>query len=129
LVASSGFNDCLADVKTGAHTLAQCFQQRTSYAGMRACDVAHPCRDDYICLSGMGYTAANAHDRFEARRSVVAGIYDAADYGQQEPDKAWLGRNGGHGDRRGVCIPPYFVFQFRSDGHPSPISQPMVHAR
>jgi hypothetical protein len=124
LVASSGFNDCLAQVRNGT-PLAQCFQTKTSYAGMRACDVAHPCRDDYICLKAMGYTAANGHDRYEARRKAVS--YDPADYGQQEPDAAWLGRNGGGGDQRGICIPPYFVFQFRSDGHPAPMSKAMAH--
>jgi hypothetical protein len=128
LVASSGFNACLEEVKTGPTTLNQCFAQRTSYAGMRACDVANPCRDDYICLRPMGYTAANGHDNYEARRQIVSGIYDPQDFGQQEPDQSWLARNQGQGDQRGICIPPYFVFQFRSDGHPAPMVQPMNSA-
>ena len=67
----------------------------------------------------MGYTLANGHQSYERRLAAVAGIYDADDFGQKEPDDAWLSRNGGVGDRRGICIPPYFVFQFRSDGHPA----------
>jgi hypothetical protein len=39
-----------------------------------------------------------------------------------------LSRKGGAGDQRGICIPPYFVFQFRSDGHPAPMSQLMQSA-
>jgi hypothetical protein len=125
LVASSGFNLCLDEVKAGTRSLRQCFEQRTAYAGMRACDVANPCRDDYICLRPMGYTSANGHQLFEQRLAAVAGIYNANDFGQKEPDQAWLSRNGSAGDQRGICIPPYFVFQFRSDGHPAPMTQMM----
>jgi hypothetical protein len=128
LVASSGFNDCLAEVTGGTKSLGQCFEQRTSYAGLRACDVANPCRDDYICLRPAGYTLANGHQNYERRLAAVAGIYDANDFGQKEPDQAWLSRNGGAGDQRGLCIPPYFVFQFRSDGHPAPMTQTMQPA-
>ena len=39
---------------------------------------------------------------------------------------AWLGRNDGKGDPRGLCIPPYFVFQFRSDGHPLPQRRALI---
>lgn len=121
LVASSGFNACLDQVVAGTKTLSQCFAQKTSYAGMRACDAANPCRDDYICLKPMGYTAANGKSRFEARRAVVS--YDPEDFGQKAPDEKFLSRYGGKGDPRGICIPPYFVFQFRSDGHPAPMSK------
>jgi len=121
LVASSGFNGCLEQVTVGAKTLRQCFAERTSYAGMRACDVAHPCRDDYVCMRGLGYSAANGHLRFEDRKRITSSIYDSHDFGQKEPDVAWLGRNGGRGDQRGICIPPYFLFEFRSDGHTAPM--------
>ncbi|WP_223619799.1 hypothetical protein [Lysobacter sp. ESA13C] len=122
LVASSGFNDCLE--KTGpSKSLAQCFAERTSYAGMRACEVSSPCRDDYICLKPMGYTIGNATDLHGQRRRVVP--YRDDDFGQQRPDEGWLSRNNGLGDRRGICIPPYFVFQFRSDKHPAPLSKDM----
>ena len=47
---------------------------RRLVAGLRACDAATPCRDDYLCV------------RLDAGR--------------------------------GACIPPYFVFQMRVDGHP-----------
>ena len=81
LIASDGFNGCLKDAAagTGGKTLDQCFKERTSYAGMRTCDVAHPCRDDYICLSPLGYNAANGHQKFEERRRIVATIYDPQD--------------------------------------------------
>lgn len=104
--------------------MSQCFLQKTSYAGMRACDAANPCRDDYICLKPMGYTAKNAKGLFDARRAAVS--YDPEDFGQKAPDDAFLTRYGGKGDPRGICIPPYFVFQFRSDGHPAPMSKALT---
>ena len=120
LLAATGFNRCLAQVAEGERKLGDCFVQRTAYSGVRACDAATPCRDDYICLRPIGYDAANGHEKFLQRQAGVAGHLDPEDFGQKEPDGAWLGRNGGKGDPRGLCIPPYFVFQFRSDGHPSP---------
>jgi hypothetical protein len=122
LLASSGFNNCLIEVANGTRRLNECFVQRTSYAGVRACDERSPCRDDYICLRPIGYDATNGHAKFEQRATDIAGIQDRRDFGQKEPDAEWLGRNGGKGDSRGLCIPPYFVFQFRSDGHPPPTS-------
>jgi hypothetical protein len=106
--------------------------KRTSYSGVRACDAAHPCRDDYICLRPIGYAAEadparnvkDGHEAFRMRESDVAGEQDPKDFGQKEPDASWLNRNDGKGDQRGLCIPPYFVFQFRSDGHPSPVKAP-----
>ena len=122
LVASTGFNTCIGRASRDK-PLQQCFANNTSYSGMRACSASSPCRDDYICLKPIGYTAATADKMFAERSGRVAGQsgYDPmADFGQKRPGRAWLVRNGGHGDDRGVCIPPYFVFQFRSDRHPDP---------
>ena len=64
------FNACLAR----GDAFLSCIRGNTSPAGLRACDVDRPCRDDYVCArSGTG----------------------------------------------GVCLPPYFVFQLRVDGHSS----------
>ncbi len=75
-VAATGFNDCIADGKPFRECL-----KLTKIAGLRACDRAHPCRQDYICT-------APYPDLKDARNM-------------------------------GTCIPPYFMFQFRVDGHPS----------
>ncbi|RUV09363.1 hypothetical protein EOD00_15755, partial [Mesorhizobium sp. M7A.T.Ca.TU.009.01.3.1] len=71
------FNDCIASGKD--HKF--CTKDFPKTAGLRACDKAHPCREDYICTAG----------------------YD--DLAQAKAGK-------------GTCIPPYFIFQFRVDGHP-----------
>lgn len=76
-LAKNGFNDCIASGKD--HKF--CTKEFTKTAGLRACDKANPCREDYICTAG----------------------YD--DLPEAKPGK-------------GTCIPPYFIFQFRVDGHP-----------
>lgn len=67
------FNDCLAR----NDPFADCLSKNVRPRGLRACDIDHPCRDDYLCTRG--------------------------------PD----GKN--------TCIPPYFLFQMRVDGHPNPV--------
>jgi hypothetical protein len=79
-VASTGFNDCIAEGKPFTTCL-----QFTTLAGLRACDRANPCREDYICT---------------------------APY-----------KDLGNPHNMGTCIPPYFMFQFRVDGHPKSFAQ------
>jgi len=123
LIATNGFTECLeaASSSGGAKGIESCFVATTSYAGLRACDAAHPCRDDYACLAPLDYNLANAQEKFEARKEAVN--YSPADFGQKKPDDAWLMRNDGKGDKRGTCITSYFAFQFRSDKHPTPMSE------
>ncbi|OEO27919.1 hypothetical protein VW23_007215 [Devosia insulae DS-56] len=116
LTAVTGFNDCIGDP---ASKITDCFVRYTAYAGLRACDAATPCRDDYICLRPIGYTASNGVAKFKEREKAIPGDPPQFAYGEQQPDFAWLNRDGGKGDQRGYCMPPYFVLQFRLDGHPN----------
>jgi hypothetical protein len=133
LIASTGFNTCITKLGTNEEVDSQkysidiCFTHFTSYAGLRACDAGAPCRDDYICVKPMGYRPDTAQSAYEKRRQALLASkffkiingenYDPSRYyGQSMPDAAWVSRN----DQRGLCIPPYFVFQFRADGHPGP---------
>lgn len=123
LIASSGFNSCIARIGSDSnYDVNICFDYFTSFAGIRACDVANPCRDDYICVKPMTYTPQTYQERLRRLtgdpyfEEINKRKYDPKDHGQKEPDATWVNRR----DNRGLCIPPYFVFQFRSDGHPSP---------
>lgn len=125
LIASSGFNTCVERIQNGTATLDQCFSIFTSYAGVRACSASNPCRDDYICTKPLGYTEATLSREFDIRhrrldssplfRSINNRQYDDTDFGQRRPDGSWMKNSA-----MGLCIPPYFVFQFRSDGHQAP---------
>jgi len=79
IVVKEGFNRCIDDAKP----FPECLKLATP-AGLRACDRANPCRDDYICTA---------------------------------PYKELTDKRG-----MGTCIPPYFMFQFRVDGHPGAFS-------
>lgn len=128
LTASNGFSACITQAKDDpALSINTCFATFTSFAGLRACNAASPCRDDYICVKPIEYTSENASGLYASRRAaleakdgwfhkITGRTYDIGDFGQKKPDDDWLKRK----DRRGFCIPPYFVFQFRSDGHPPP---------
>jgi hypothetical protein len=70
--AGNEFNSC---VSTSGGDFKSCLKNNTNWAGLRRCDIARPCRDDYVCLATV------------------------------EPNV-------------GACLPPYFLFQFRVDGHP-----------
>ncbi len=72
--AAGRFNTCLA----ASANFKKCFDtagQYTEFVGLRECDTAMPCRDDYMCISTRDRTT-------------------------------------------GACLPPYFMMQFRVDGHP-----------
>lgn len=77
-VAVSGFNKCILS----GIDHKECTREFTRPAGLRACDEAHPCREDYVCTA-----------RYAGQAGAKPGM--------------------------GSCIPPYFVFQFRADGHPA----------
>lgn len=145
LVASSGFNACIDAIagvgkkRQHEYTIERCFKYFTSFSGERACSYANPCRDDYICVQPMKYGKTTYQNRLERLmfapefkprndpddpndtegtyfRDITGRLYDPGAFGQKRPDKVWAESN----DKRGICIPPYFVFQFRSDGHPAP---------
>lgn len=136
MIASTGFNPCIGKIGSDPKiTLSRCFENFTSFSGMRACDAASPCRDDYICVKPMLPPAKSADDTSFKRMNALFAERDTQlktepyfklvnndpyvasnYYGQLKPDNDWVKRD----DRRGICIPPYFVFQFRSDKHPRP---------
>lgn len=78
-MADDGFNKCVSEKPFSLCLAANVPNPVVKPGGPRACNVANPCREDYICTG-----------------SEKAGT--------------------------GACIPPYFVFQFRVDRHPSRIS-------
>jgi hypothetical protein len=89
-----GFNACLA----ARRPFAECLRNNVRPAVLKGCDANEPCRDDYICAR----TAAGHNASKDARERADNASEDA--------------RERAHG----ACIPPYFLFQLRVDGHPAP---------
>lgn len=101
-VAVDGFNSCLSDK---SKPFTDCFSEYVNYAGLRACNSATPCREDYICLRPMldQSDVQSAYKKLEPLNRQ---------YACTKPDEHWLPRA-----NMGTCIPPYFVLQFRADKH------------
>lgn len=119
-VAIDGFNDCLAKSQpteksggTSAHTIDHCFNEYTNYAGLRACDAATPCRDDYICLRPL-LKPGSVDAEFAKLKALKGKNADDVkyQYSCEKPDTSWKQRAA-----KGTCLPPYFVMQFRADKH------------
>ena len=70
IVDFTTFNNCVGR----RQPFPKCIEAAAHPVGLRACDEAHRCRDDYVCAKSA--------------------------YGDE-----------------GVCLPPYFLFQLRVDGH------------
>jgi hypothetical protein len=101
-VAVDGFNACLDEQTT---PFTACFRNNVNYAGLRACDAATPCREDYICLRPM-LRQSSVSISYNSLRPIQKG------YSCEKPDVSWLDNA-----KMGTCIPPYFVLQFRADKH------------
>lgn len=72
LVASSGFNECLGGVRRGGDlNIAHCFDLFTAFAGMRACNAANPCRDDYICAMPIAQSRQRAEALYAERAAKL----------------------------------------------------------
>jgi hypothetical protein len=84
------FNACVAR----GEPFLDCLANNVRPAGFRSCSAENPCRDDYICTRTDTLTEAG----LEPRRPTRPG---------PRPTRP-----------AGACIPPYFLFQLRVDGHP-----------
>lgn len=106
----NGFDLCAATGDSGA-----CLESRVVRAMLDSCAPGRFCREDYIC------------QRFPDYHRIKA-----ADYGQKKngkpvnrsaPDKI-NGAAIAHVRDQGIgfCVPTYFLFNMRVDGHPSPVT-------
>ncbi len=87
------FNACVAR----GEPFVTCLASHARPAGLRACGRETPCRDDYVCArADTGETGA----------------------GQPSPGGRSPASKTARVDPGGACIPPYFLFQLRVDGHP-----------
>lgn len=104
----NGFDLCAAASNSGA-----CLEQRVVRGMLDTCSPSRSCREDYIC------------QKFPAYNKISATAYGNKKAGKRvnlsTPDKI----NGEairnlHATEIGFCVPTYFLFNMRLDGHPSP---------
>ncbi len=106
----NGFDLCAATGDSGA-----CLESRVVRAMLDTCSIGHYCREDYICqkiprydrISEAHYTTTKNGKRVNRStpKQIRGSVIEAA-YGKQI----------------GFCVPTYFLFNMRTDGHPSPVT-------
>lgn len=106
----NGFDLCAATGNAGA-----CLEARVVRGMLDACSPARTCREDYICQKIPNYDKISARDYGNTKNGVRNNL--------SSPD-----RINGNAIRAlqqadvGFCVPTYFLFNMRLDGHPSPVT-------
>jgi len=117
----NGFDLCAASGNSGA-----CLEARVVRAMLDACSPGHFCREDYICQKLPDYDRISARDygntRATGRRANLSSPSQINARTLRALQSAQVG----------YCVPTYFLFNMRLDGHPSPVTgsppgEPRMH--
>ncbi len=106
----NGFDLCAASGNSGA-----CLETRVVRGMLDTCSPTRTCREDYICQKFPDYDKISARDYGNTKNGVRVNL--------SSPDKI----NGAtiralHQREVGFCVPTYFLFNMRLDGHVSPVT-------
>lgn len=106
----SGFDMCAATGDSGA-----CLETKVARAMLDTCSENRTCREDYICQKFPNYQNISVKDYVRKKGDQLINL--------TQPNKI-QGKNIEEARRLGVgfCVPTYFLFNMRIDGHPSPIA-------
>jgi hypothetical protein len=105
-----GFDRCAASGDSGA-----CLETKVARSMLDSCQDSRACREDYICQQFPDYQNISKIDYVRRKGGKLINL--------STPDKI----NGQAIARAralgiGFCVPTYFLFNMRLDGHPSPIT-------
>ncbi|MEQ1753859.1 MAG: hypothetical protein ABL973_06975 [Micropepsaceae bacterium] len=106
----NGFDLCAASGNAGA-----CLESRVVRAMLDTCSPSHACREDYICQKFPDYDRISARDYGNTKggRRVNLSSPDRINATSLRAlQKAEVG----------FCVPTYFLFNMRLDGHPCPVT-------
>ncbi len=106
----TGFDMCAASGDSGA-----CLETKVTRAMLDTCSESRSCREDYICQKFPDYHNISVKDYVRKKGDQLINI--------SSPEKI-KGANIEEARKRGIgfCVPTYFLFNMRIDGHPSPVT-------
>lgn len=105
-----GFDMCAASGDSGA-----CLETKVARSMLDTCSEHRACREDYICQKFPDYHKISVKDYVRKKGNQLINL--------SVPQKI-SGLNIEEARRRGIgfCVPTYFLFNMRLDGHPSPVT-------
>jgi len=106
----SGFDMCAASGDSGS-----CLETKVARSMLDTCSESRSCREDYICQKFPDYHKISVKDYVRKKGDQLINL--------SQPGKI-RGAAIEEAHRRGVgfCVPTYFLFNMRLDGHPSPVT-------
>jgi hypothetical protein len=106
----SGFDMCAASGDSGA-----CLETKVARSMLDSCSESRSCREDYICQKFPDYNKISVKDYVRKKGKELINISQPSKIRGDAIDEA---------RRRGIgfCVPTYFLFNMRLDGHPSPVT-------
>lgn len=105
-----GFDMCAASGDSGA-----CLETKVARSMLDTCHENRFCREDYICQKLPNYHKISVKDYVRKKGSQLINLSQPSKIRADRIEEA---------QHRGIgfCVPTYFLFNMRLDGHPSPVT-------
>lgn len=106
----SGFDMCAASGDSGG-----CLERKVARSMLDTCSENRFCREDYICQKFPDYNKISVKDYVRKKGDQLINLSRPSNIrGEVIEEARLLGI--------GFCVPTYFLFNMRLDGHPSPVT-------
>ncbi|MBP6011426.1 MAG: hypothetical protein KBA31_04285 [Alphaproteobacteria bacterium] len=106
----NGFDLCAASSNAGV-----CLEARVVRGMLDTCSPSRTCREDYICQKIPDYDRISARDYGNTKNGVRVNVSTPSEINGNTIRSL-------HRNEVGFCVPTYFLFNMRLDGHPSPVT-------
>jgi hypothetical protein len=106
----SGFDMCAASGDSGA-----CLETKVARSMLDTCSEHRSCREDYICQKFPDYSKISVKDYVRKKGDKLINLSRPEKINSSKIAEA-------HRLGIGFCVPTYFLFNMRLDGHPSPVT-------